>query len=261
MTKNVKKILMHAIPFASSLWLTCGISAWANAENSRSKHPVVIELFTSEGCSSCPSADSYLASLPELSLKSGEIITISEHVDYWNYLGWTDPFSSDVYTERQRQYARALNQSGLYTPEMVINGKQGLVGSDSTAALYALKNLSAETTKLLQLKAYISADNRKVSVELNSPGVILTSSDQLVIFITEDKLSVQVRSGENAGRTLQHTNVARAIKVLDKLPPTTLSIPASVRNPRTLKAVVIIQNKQTMAITAAGATVVLNTGK
>lgn len=261
MTKSIKRALIFAAPLACTLGLARGISTGVNAEDNGGKHPIVVELFTSEGCNSCPSADSYLATLPELSFKSGEIITISEHVDYWNYLGWVDPFSSAVYTERQRQYARALNQSGLYTPEMVINGKLGLVGSDTNAALSGLKNLSTESTKLLQLKAAISADNRKVSVELTSPGVTLTPSEQLVLLVTQDQSSVQVRSGENGGRTLQHTNVARSIMVLDKLPPKTLSLPVSLGKPGALKAVAIIQNKRTMAITAAGATVVLNAGQ
>lgn len=137
---------------------------------------------------------------------------------------------------------------------MVVNGKQSLVGSDSRAALFAIKNLSTEPTKLLQLKASIDTDHRKIAIGLNSTGLGLERNEQLVLFVTEDELSIQVRSGENAGRTLQHTNVARSIKVLDTLPQATLSLPISLNKPSALKVVAIIQNKQTMAITAAGRT-------
>jgi hypothetical protein len=251
---NLKVLLLIPIPIACTVWLASGTSAQAATEYSDSKHPVIVELFTSEGCSSCPPADSVLAALPEVQTNASEIITISEHVDYWNYLGWADPFSSGLYTERQRQYARALNQAGMYTPEMIVNGKQGLVGSDSRAALAAINTLSTEPKKLLHLKASIDTDHQKVAIRLNSTGIDLEHNEQLIFFVTEDELSVHVRSGENGGRTLKHTNVARAVKVLDTLPQATLSLTVSLSKPGALKVVAIIQNKQTMAITAAGQT-------
>src|SRR5258707_15255983 len=97
--------------------------------------PVVLELFTSEGCSSCPPADAFLKQLDDAGrVNEVEIIAIEEHVDYWDHLGWRDPFSSYKWTERQEKYSRSLGHGGIYTPQLVVNGRSELVGKSSRDA-------------------------------------------------------------------------------------------------------------------------------
>src|SRR6204780_1466035 len=101
---------------------------------------VLVELFTSEGCSSCPPADALLRQVNGTQTNAGQLIVgISEHVTYWNSLGWSDPFSSSVYTERQNAYGERFHLEGVYTPQMVINGAEQIVGSDRAALLHAVE--------------------------------------------------------------------------------------------------------------------------
>ena len=108
--------------------------------------PVVVELFTSEGCSSCPPADELLAKLDKTQLIAGvEIIPLEFHVDYWNELGWTDPFSSSLFSERQNSYARAFGNGRIYTPQMVVDGGAEFVGSNSGRAYEAIRRAARRT--------------------------------------------------------------------------------------------------------------------
>src|SRR6266851_780391 len=119
----------------SALVLGClGALAWGG-DGSSGRSPVIVELFTSEGCSSCPPADDLLARLQKSQpVPNAEIIALEEHVDYWNELGWADPFSSSRYRERQNDYARIFQVDSVYTPQMVVNGQAGFSGSDSEQA-------------------------------------------------------------------------------------------------------------------------------
>src|SRR6188472_2787151 len=135
-----------AVPIAAAT------SLWASRASSpiSASQPVVIELFTSEGCSSCPPADRVLAQLAESGLDGIPIIALSEHVDYWNRLGWKDPFSAARFTDRQQQYADVL-RSDVYTPQMVVDGRRQLVGSDRASAVDEIRKAAA--AQKLEVKA------------------------------------------------------------------------------------------------------------
>src|ERR1700731_1319218 len=114
--------------------------------------PVIVELFTSEGCSSCPSADRMLARLEQTQPVPGaQVVAIEEHVDYWNQLGWTDPFSSPQFRARQNDYAVAFHASDIYTPQMVVNGQSQFVGSDANRAYHEIGAAAQSATTAVDL--------------------------------------------------------------------------------------------------------------
>jgi hypothetical protein len=175
---------------------------------------VVVELFTSEGCSSCPPADELLGRLrQDLSAKNIQVIPLGFHVDYWDGLGWKDRFSSADFTQRQEQYARALNVDGPYTPEMVVDGAQEFVGNDAGKAQRVVSQEAGQSAIATVKISSASAD--QLSVQVNAPP---SSGDALVtLAITEDDLTTQVGSGENGGRTLHHAAVVRELRQLGRL--------------------------------------------
>ncbi len=183
----------------------------ANAEARRKS--VVIELFTSEGCSSCPPADALLLQLRQQAQQDGtEIIPLGFHVDYWNDLGWQDRFSSAAYSRRQEQYARRFALDGPYTPQMVVDGSREFTGSDSSRARAAI---SQEATQ---------AQTADVQLSLPSPDKLLVrvmssggNTGDVTLAITEDNLTTNVGAGENNGRVLRHVAVVREFRTLGKL--------------------------------------------
>lgn len=215
-------------------------------------NPVVVELFTSEGCSSCPPADKILVALSK-SHTAGEIIVISEHVDYWDYLGWKDPFSKPEYTNRQQEYARSLKQSGVYTPEMVIDGVQGFNGADAQAASRAVSGAVKRPKTHLNVSANFDSEKKCVRVKIESLPRQMNRGERLVVFVTEDNLAVKVKAGENTGKALAHTGVARVLKTFDQVPKEELviAVGSSVK-PTELKVIALVQNSPDMSITAAG---------
>jgi hypothetical protein len=173
--------------------------------------PVLVELFTSEGCSSCPSADSALARLAEKQPVEGvELIALGFHVDYWDYLGWKDPFSSPEYGERQRRYALDGDDNRVYTPQMVVDGERSFVGGEDEAR--AAATASAKRSKMpLRLTTRVEADSVVVRVQTDhAPAQGL----ELWAALAEDGLSSDVKRGENVGKKLSHAAVVRTRVVL-----------------------------------------------
>ncbi|HLG94761.1 MAG TPA: DUF1223 domain-containing protein [Bryobacteraceae bacterium] len=177
----------------------------------QARTPVIVELFTSEGCSSCPPADRLLARLEtEQPVPQADILVMEEHVDYWDQQGWRDPFSAPFYTQRQQDYAFAFASEEVYTPEMVVDGRPGFVGSDGRSALQAIRDAAASPHALVTLQRK-SGSEIAVSAGRFPPG---TKTVDIVLAITEDSLASNVLRGENAGHRLSHAAVARSIASL-----------------------------------------------
>jgi len=171
--------------------------------------PVVVELFTSEGCSSCPPADRLLSELQKQSRPDAQIIVLSEHVDYWNYIGWQDPFSSKQYSDRQSAYAQALGSDEVYTPQMVVDGTAGFTGSDRSRATREIAKAASAPKRTLMVAAK-QLPGSVIETTVQDPQI--GDGDVLVFAITEDGLETLVKRGENSGRALSHTGVVRALK-------------------------------------------------
>ena len=173
----------------------------------------VVELFTSEGCSSCPPADALLAQLIQRSKKDGRAVyALAFHVDYWDRLGWVDPFASAAATARQRAYAAAMAADSVYTPQMIVNGDTGFVGSDAKAASAAIEHaLATPATAELTVTLRAAGEGRYLlEYKVND------AADERVlnIAVVERGLSSDVPRGENAGKTLTHENVVRSFKTV-----------------------------------------------
>jgi len=177
--------------------------------------PVLVELFTSEGCSSCPPADALLEKLDRSQpVNHAELVVLSEHVDYWNDIGWKDPYSSHEYSERQSAYAAHFRRGGIYTPQMVIDGHFELVGSDERGAIQAIENETKFATVSLTLSAIRFESNNKLSLHVESDPLgpsLPAHSAGLFLAIADDSDESKVSRGENAGRTLKHVAVLRTL--------------------------------------------------
>ena len=183
--------------------------------------PVIVELFTSEGCSSCPPADALLIQLERTQPVSGtEVIALGEHVDYWNHLGWADPYSSAAFSARQGEYAQAFGKDGVYTPQMIVDGQTEFAGSNMDKARAAIANAAHAPKASVQVSpganpAMKKTDGIALSVRVeNMPAVSPGDTAEVMLAITENDLHSQVARGENAGRSLRHIAVLRQIEVI-----------------------------------------------
>jgi hypothetical protein len=189
----------------------------------RTKTPVLVELFTSEGCSSCPPADDLLAEIDRAHwIGNAEVIVLSEHVDYWNRLGWFDPFSNGQFSDRQERYAVRFSQGGIYTPQMVVDGREALVGSDRIHAMRAIaeaaRHPKAIVTLALAAHSQVKAGNL-VDLTVQVEGFPAQGSGEVFLAVTESQLHSQVLAGENSGRRLNHTAVVRRLMALGSVEP------------------------------------------
>jgi len=208
---------------------------------------VLVELFTSEGCSSCPPADAVLARLHrEQPVPGVQLIVLSEHVDYWNSLGWKDPFSAALFSDRQGQYS-----GHIYTPQAVVDGRADVLGSDERAIVRAVTAAGREPHGTLRLTATPSG------VRIAVTGLSGHSDAEVMVAVVEDGLVSQVERGENAGRTLAHTAVVRALQRGGTIPAVAdhwtnevpVSLDGSWRRPR---VVAFVQDARSRRILAAG---------
>jgi hypothetical protein len=207
--------MSHFRFFAAILTLSAGALICAAADNDTPRVPVLLELFTSEGCSSCPPADRLLALFDQKQPVPGaDLIVLSEHVDYWDRLGWKDPFSSSLFTARQQEYSYRLQGEGVYTPELVVDGRFGFVGSDGHKAASAIQEAMREP-KISIAISDASRDGNQVTARIEVPGAEQSFKGGrgiLYIALADNRAESQVARGENAGRSLAHVGVTRVLK-------------------------------------------------
>jgi hypothetical protein len=236
-----------------AIFAAAGVALWAHVRTATavraesSPVPVLVELFTSEGCSSCPPADALLARLDARQPVTGaQVIVLSEHVTYWNSLGWRDPFSSDAMTERQQRYADRFGLSEVYTPQAVVDGAAELVGSDERSLERAVAKAATAPKFALQISdAQWSGDAVHFSVRSDSG-----TNAVLMAALAEDAVQSSVLRGENGGRTLRHVAVVRSLQEMGKgaVDGRELAInaikPPSAREPGPLRLVVFLTDRR-----------------
>ncbi|MEM0915404.1 MAG: DUF1223 domain-containing protein [Planctomycetota bacterium] len=228
----------------------------AAAELPTQTRPVtLVELFTSQGCHSCPPADAVLARL-ELDARNTDqpLAFLAFHVDYWNRLGWTDPFSDPAYSNRQRAYAQAFRSRTVYTPQMIVAGDREFVGSNANAARQAIDaapdpNSSRATIALRRL----SLDGNTITIDADLSHI--PRNAYLFAALADGPHATPVPRGENAGKTLRESAVVRSLNLTDARPTTTLTLdlPPGI-DADTARVVVWLQNPETMRIHHAVAT-------
>ena len=216
--------------------------------------PVVVELFTSEGCSSCPPADALLAKLSQQNPKNeSDLILLGEHVDYWNSLGWTDRFSSAQFSQRQEAYAKMFHLASVYTPQIVIDGRTQLQGGDATAVNRDI-GAAHKAPKPVQVALQWEGNDR-LHVTVQSASA---SRAKVLLAVTEDGLSTQVGNGENDGKTLHHAAVVRELRELGSLDKSRLETTANVSPHKDwslaeVKVAVLVQDQGSGTILGAAA--------
>jgi hypothetical protein len=239
-----------------------GLPMTATPTSSVARSVVVAELFTSEGCSSCPPADDVLSQLARRPASDVEVLALGEHVDYWDRLGWRDPFSSPAYSSRQSNYdARVFHRNEVYTPQLVIDGRFECIGSDVDGIHRAITQAAAAPKALVEV-TIVRAHDRQLSVTVRvgvPPALTLRESVDVLVAVAEDNLLSKVRRGENGGRTLRHSGVVRSLTPVGTLSPheRAWSTSASVVldpewQPANVRVVSFLQERQGRRIVGAG---------
>ena len=237
------------------------------ARDTTSRTPVLIELFTSEGCSDCPPADALLQKLDESQpVSNAEAVVLSEHVNYWDGDGWRDPYSLQDVTTRQGDYASRLRLDGPYTPQMVIDGQNEFVGSDGHRAIQAIEH-AAQIQKIpVSLSAIQLEGGDTLAVHLESGPVASPKSADVFLALADDSDQSNVRRGENAGRVLTHVAVVRSlfrVGTIDHGRAFSKDLKLSIANTnhRDLRLVAFIQETGDGRVLGVGAARFSNSGK
>ncbi|HSR07506.1 MAG TPA: DUF1223 domain-containing protein [Bryobacteraceae bacterium] len=212
---------------------------------------VIVELYTSEGCSSCPPADAVLQRLEA----SGGVIVLGEHVTYWDRLGWKDRFSAEAFTLRQEEYVRRFGIDSAYTPQMVVNGEAEFVGSDEGRARQEISKAAREAKAKIEL----SPDDGGVLVKVSGVPAAAKGAD-VILAVTETRLDTDVRGGENGGHKLRHTGVVRSMSTAGRIDGKAGDYSARARyrldpswKRENLKLVVFVQDRASKKIWGAAA--------
>jgi hypothetical protein len=233
--------------FKTEFWLAaCLAVAPAHAAA-----PVIVELFTSEGCSSCPPADAVLERL-----EAGGAIVLGEHVTYWDRLGWKDRFSAEAFTLRQEEYVRRFRIDSAYTPQMVVNGEAEFVGSEEGRARKEISQAAREP----KAKVELAVDDGGVVIRVAQLPAAAKSAD-VILAVTETRLDTDVRGGENGGHKLRHTGVVRSLSTVGRIDGKADDYSARARyrldpswKRENVKLVVFLQDRTSKKIWGAAAT-------
>jgi hypothetical protein len=237
------------------------------ATDTAQRTPVLVELFTSEGCSDCPPADALLEKLDRSQPVSGvDLIVLSEHVDYWDDIGWRDPYSSREYTERQDAYAGQFGLGSVYTPQMVIDGHLQLVGSDERGAITAIESATKAEKVPVSVSLIRFEANNMVTLHVSAgqlPASIGARSVNVLIAMADDSDESYVRHGENAGRTLEHVAVLRSLTRVGKVDESgdfsqDVRIRIARQNAGNLRVVAIVQEAPAGRVLGVGSARILN---
>ena len=224
---------------------------------------VIVELFTSEGCSSCPPADVLLQKLVDAQpVEEVQIIALGEHVDYWDRLGWKDRFSAAALTARQQTYGARFKTDSIYTPQMVVDGRVEFVGTDVNAARRALEKSRDVPHGVLHLKAEGGRESAavRVSVSLSGlPAIDANDHADVIVVVTEDHLRSDVKRGENEGKVLYHAAVVRYLASIGTASSDTSALTATVPlgadwKRENLHVVAFVQARRGRAILASATT-------
>jgi hypothetical protein len=206
--------LFAAVP-AAALAFAVAASGQDPDAGAPAARPVVLELFTAQGCSSCPPADRLLAQLGETG--GGSVVPLEFHVDYWNREGWTDPFSSAEWTRRQEAYARRFGATQLYTPQAVVDGASELVGSRERELRAAIAAAAARPAASIALTLQPSEKDVRVGAKVELPDALRGRKWDLMLAVYETGLVTPVKKGENGGRTLANEYVVRSLRRIGRV--------------------------------------------
>ncbi|MGH9859876.1 MAG: DUF1223 domain-containing protein [Candidatus Acidiferrales bacterium] len=213
-------ILLFAVSDGSQQTLAEGSPQDLPQTQEGPRRPVLVELFTSEGCSSCPPADTLLIRLEQLQpVEGAEIIPLGFHVDYWDHIGWRDRFASADFTQRQWQYAELFKADTVYTPQMVVDGQTEFNGADARRAAAAIAQAAQQDGKARVELKLVAASAKRATLNAIVSDLAPTKDErpELWAAITESNLSSQASKGENSGRRLAHTGVVRYLRRLATL--------------------------------------------
>ncbi len=210
LTRQVRSLRLKTVPMFSRLFfgliagsaLSLALIAGSSADSTKKPPKAVVELFTSQGCASCPPADALLTSLAE----RGDVVALAYHVDYWDYIGWEDTFGSKSFSDRQRAYAKSWGSSRIYTPQMVVNGAEGVVGSKRGAVNDALASAQ------LPLDVSIQKQGDMLTVHIPADETLPDASIWLVRYLV--RADVGIEAGDNAGKSMVYTQVVTDRQIL-----------------------------------------------
>jgi hypothetical protein len=215
-----------------------------NLENS----VAVLELFTSQGCSSCPPADRLLGKYSD----NENVITLSFHVDYWNRLGWKDLFSRTAYSQRQKDYAALFKLNGVYTPQLVVNGEKEMLGSDATKISNTIKTAERQVSTAHININTVKVDNNKATINCTTQGS--ENNSTLNIALVQKKITTSIKAGENNGLNLTNYSVVRSFKTIPSVSEGIANVSLDLipgAEEKDYSIVVFLQNSKTHKISAA----------